>query len=234
MGKAAFYTASDTPVGGLFRGDGNRLVNGRLAVTYSLESYRRPDAADPTERVVGRWHSPDLDVVGRFSGDSHGSIAVGQGYLLLTDRFLRGTVTGSGPKSRVLTATKGGPKLKSFSGTYAFLFDLVTDLAEFNAHSKAIALSSQDAGLLISDPYVANEDWKYRPFALPGKRTIELATTLLDTILQAKRLHGDEQTSQAAAMVADSDWRDRLADGGRTPFIVKFGTGSAAMPFTSA
>jgi hypothetical protein len=227
MSKAVFYTASDTPVGGLFRGDGNRLVNGRLAVTYSLESYRRPDAADSTERVVGRWHSPDLDVTGRFGGNNQGSIAVGQGYLLLTDRFLRGTVTGSGPKNRVLTATKGGPKLKSFSGTYAFLFDLVTDLAEFDGHSKAVALSSQDAGLLITDPYVADENWKYRPFALPGKRTIELATALLGTILQAKRLYGDEQTSQAAAMVADSDWRNRLADSGRTPFTVKFGTGSA-------
>ena len=225
--QATFYNVSDSPVGALFRGDGDRLVKGQLALTYSLESFRRPDAADSAERVVGRWYSPDIDIVGKFAGDNQGSIAVGQGYLLLTDRYLRGTVTGNGSKNRILTPHKGGYRLESFSGTYAFLFNLVTGIAEFNGHSKAAGFSCQDSGMLVTDPYVANENWKYKSFALPGKRTIEFAAALLNAIIQAKRLYGDEPTSRAAGMVAESDWRNQITNGGRTPFIVKFGTGSS-------
>jgi hypothetical protein len=223
MGKqATFYHVSDTPVGVLFRGDGNRIQKDQLAVTYSLESYRRPDTADSSERIVGRWHSTEMDIVGKFAGNNQGSVAVGQGYLLLTERFLRGTVTGSGSKNRILVQGKNGYQLKAFSGTYAFLFDLVTDVTEFNGHSKAVGFSSQDSGLLVADPYTADEKWKSKMFALPGRRTIEFGEILLDTIIRAKMLYGDEQTSQTVRSVADSDWRNKIASSGRTPYIVNF------------
>lgn len=223
MGKqATFYHVSDTPVGALFRGDGNRIKKDQLAVTYSLESYRRPDTADSSERIVGRWHSTEMDIVGKFGGNNRGSVAVGQGYLLLTERFLRGTVTGSGSKNRILVPDKNSYRLKAFSGTYAFLFDLVTDVTEFNGHSKAVAISGQDSGLLVADPYTADEKWKSKMFALPGRRTIEFGEILLDTIIRAKMVYGDEQTSRAARNVADSDWRNKIASSGRTPYIVKF------------
>lgn len=223
MGKqATFYHVSDTPVGALFRGDGNRIQKDQLAVTYSLESFRKPDTADSSERIVGRWHSTEMDIVGKFGDNNQGSVAVGQGYLLLTERFLRGTVTGNGSKNRILVPDKNSYRLKAFSGTYAFLFDLVTDVTEFNGHGKAVGISSQNSGLLVADPYTADEKWKSKMFALPGRRTIEFGAILLDTIIRAKMSYGDEQASWAARNAADSEWRNEIASSGRTPFIVKF------------
>jgi len=220
--QPTFYKVSDTPVGCLFQGDGNRLRNGQLVVTYNLQSDRRPDTSDSAERVVGRWYSTDIDIVGKFSGAKHGSIAVGQGYLLLTDRFLRGTVTGSGSKNRLLVSNAGSYRLRAFSGTYTFLFDLAADVVEFVGHSKAVGFSCEDSGIMVADPYVADQNWKHKMFALPGNRMIEFGVALLDTIIQAKKLYGDEPTSQTAGRVAHSDWRNKIADSGRTPFMVKF------------
>jgi hypothetical protein len=220
--QATFYNVSETPVGGLFQGDGERLVKGQLAISHALQNHRRPDVREATERILGRWHSTEIDVVGTFGGGKRGSVAVGQGYLLLTDRYLRGTVTGSGSKNRLLVANNGSYRLRPFSGSYAFLFDLVTDVGEFIGHSKAVGFSSGNAGIMVVDPYVADENWKSKPFALPGKRTLELGTALLEAILQAKEAYGDQQAAESARRVADSDWKAKFANTGRTPFAVKF------------
>ncbi len=221
--QPAFYKVSDTPVGGLFQGDGNRLRNGQLVVTSSSESRRRPDSPSSAEHVVGRWFSTEMDVVGKFGNGKHGSVAVGQGYLLLTDRFLRGTVFGSGSRNRVLMARNGNHRLSPFHGTYAFLFDLATDAAEFTGNSKVAGLSTPDSGIVVTDPLVADENWNHKAFALPGRRTIEFGAALLAATVQARQMYGDEQASLAAANLAGQDWESRLASTGRTtPLLVKF------------
>jgi hypothetical protein len=102
------------------------------------------------------------------------------------------------------------------------LFDLTAEVTEFVGSNKMVGLSSPTAGILIADPYTADENWKSKMFALPGKRTVEFAERLLDTIIQARKLYGDEQASSAAARIAESDWRAKLADSRRAPFQVNF------------
>lgn len=220
--EATYYKVSETPVGALFRGRGRRIAQDGLAVTYELESYRRPDIADSDERVVGRWSVARLEVSGEYIGGGQGVVAAGQGYLLLSDRFLRGTVTGSGSENRLLFNDKEKRRLRAFSGTYAFLFDLAEDVSEFHAKGLLVGLSGSNSGVGIEDPYVASAEWKSKPFALPGKRGVEFSTALLQAIIQAKQARGNEHESRAAAVADESDWRSRVAEIRRIPFSMKF------------